>query len=102
MTCSLSHTFDEIKALVEKLIDEDIVHQKATTELAVQFDDNASTTKDDMRKTYEKCNDIPQESRDLIDAFLKQEYDKDYEIHLAMFRKTAKIEKQMNTKFVWL
>ncbi|GKE67368.1 hypothetical protein Tco_1521529, partial [Tanacetum coccineum] len=49
MACSLPHTIDEIKALVEKLIDEDIVRQKAITELAVQFD-NASTAKDDLIK----------------------------------------------------
>ncbi|GJW78155.1 hypothetical protein Tco_0139837 [Tanacetum coccineum] len=99
MACSLSHTIDEIKALVEKLIDEYIVRQKAIMELAVQFD-NASTAKDDLRKAYEKCIDIPQENRSLIDTFLKQESDKDYEMHLALFRKSAKIEQQMNTKFM--
>ncbi|GJX67848.1 hypothetical protein Tco_0303575 [Tanacetum coccineum] len=99
MACSLSHIIDEIKALVEKLIDEDIVRQKAIIELAVQFD-NASTTKDDLRKTYEKCNDIPQENRALIETFLKQESDKDYEMHLALFRKSTKIKQQMNNKFV--
>ncbi|GJT76546.1 hypothetical protein Tco_1043271 [Tanacetum coccineum] len=91
MASSLSHTIDEIKALVEKLIDEDIVRQKWIIELAVQFD-NASTSKEDLRKAYEKCNNISQENRALIDTFLKQESDKDYEIHLALFRKTAKIE----------
>ncbi|GKE69825.1 hypothetical protein Tco_1527897 [Tanacetum coccineum] len=70
MACSLSHSIDEIKVLVEKLIDEDIVRQKTIMELAVQFD-NASTAKDDMRKAYEKYNDIPQENRALIDIFLK-------------------------------
>ncbi|GJU27392.1 hypothetical protein Tco_1166013 [Tanacetum coccineum] len=84
MACSLSHTIDEIQALVQKLMDEDIVRQKAIMELAMQFD-NASTTKDDMRKAYEKCNDIPQESHALIDTFLKQESDKDYEMNLAIF-----------------
>ncbi|GKD46813.1 hypothetical protein Tco_1271458 [Tanacetum coccineum] len=99
MACSLSHTIDEIQALVPKLIDKDIVRQKAIMELAVQFD-NARTAKDNMRKAYEKYNDIPQESRTLIDTFLKQESDKDYEMHLAMYGKAAKIEKQMNTKFM--
>ncbi|GJW34412.1 hypothetical protein Tco_0054444 [Tanacetum coccineum] len=75
--------------------------KKAITELAVQFD-NASTAKDDLRKAYEKCNDIPPENRALIETFLKQESDKDYEMHLALFRKAAKIEQQMNTKFVRL
>ncbi|GKD17372.1 hypothetical protein Tco_1206530 [Tanacetum coccineum] len=68
MTCSLPHTIDEIQALVQKLIDEDIVRQKEIMELAVQFD-NASIAKDDLRKAYEKCNDIPQESHALIDTF---------------------------------
>nr|GEX14565.1 hypothetical protein CTI12_AA176900 [Tanacetum cinerariifolium] len=39
-----------------------------------------------MRKAYEKCNDIPQENSALIDTFLKQESNKDYEMHLAMYR----------------
>ncbi|GJZ49908.1 hypothetical protein Tco_0604098 [Tanacetum coccineum] len=94
MACSLPHIFDQIKAFVENFIDEDIIHQKATTELAVQFD-NASTIKDDMRKAYEKCNDIPLESRALIDTFLKQESDKDYEIHLAMIFLTCALGAQV-------
>ncbi|GKF48629.1 hypothetical protein Tco_0141880, partial [Tanacetum coccineum] len=81
MACSLPHTIDEIKALVEKLIDEDIFRQKEIIELAVQFD-NARLAKDDLRKAYEKCNDIPQENRALIETFLKQESNKDYEMHL--------------------
>ncbi|GKE50941.1 hypothetical protein Tco_1486097 [Tanacetum coccineum] len=52
--------------------------------------------------TYEKCNDIPQESRALIDTFLKEGSDKDYELNLSMYGKAAKIEKQMNAKLVWL
>ncbi|GJT00340.1 hypothetical protein Tco_0821509 [Tanacetum coccineum] len=93
MACSLSHTIDEIKAIVEKLIDKDIVRQKAITELAVQFD-NASITKDDLRKAYEKCNDIPQESCALINTFLEQESDKDYEMHIDM-RLQTKQEKEL-------
>ncbi|GKF22660.1 RNA-directed DNA polymerase, eukaryota, nucleotide-binding alpha-beta plait domain protein, partial [Tanacetum coccineum] len=56
-----------------------MVHQKAIMDLALQFD-NACTTKEDLRKTYEKCNHIPQESRALIDTFLKEGSDKDYEL----------------------
>ncbi|GJY59949.1 hypothetical protein Tco_0459841 [Tanacetum coccineum] len=41
MACPLSHTIDEIQALVKKVIDEDIIRQKALMELAMQFD-NAS------------------------------------------------------------
>ncbi|GKA35003.1 hypothetical protein Tco_0721432 [Tanacetum coccineum] len=83
MACSLSYIIDEIKALVEKLIDKYIVCQKAIIELAVQFD-NASTTKEDLRKAYEKCNAIPQENRALINTFFKQECDKDYEMRLLL------------------
>ncbi|GJR61967.1 hypothetical protein Tco_1504129 [Tanacetum coccineum] len=71
---------------VEKLVvtlADNIIRQKAVIELAIQFD-NASTAKDDLRKAFEKCNDIPQESRALIDTFLKQESDKDYKMHLAI------------------
>ncbi|GKA96339.1 hypothetical protein Tco_0818434 [Tanacetum coccineum] len=62
MACSLPHTDDEVEALVQKLIDEDMVRQKAILDLALQFD-NACTAKDDLRKAYKKCNDIPQESK---------------------------------------
>ncbi|GJT09452.1 transposase, MuDR, MULE transposase domain protein [Tanacetum coccineum] len=74
---------------------------KAILDLALQFD-NACTAKDDLRKAYEKCNDIPQESRALIDAFLKEGYDKNYELNLSMYGKAVKLEKQMNAKLVWL
>nr|GEX67382.1 hypothetical protein [Tanacetum cinerariifolium] len=88
MAYSLPHTIDEIQALFQKLIEEDIVRQKAIMELAVELE-NASTTTDDLRKGYEKCNDIPQESHALIDTFLKQESDKDCKMHLAMYSKAV-------------
>ncbi|GJW41866.1 hypothetical protein Tco_0070665 [Tanacetum coccineum] len=97
MACSIPHSDDEIQVLVQKQIDEDMVHQKAILDLALQFD-NACTTKEDLRKAYEKCNHIPQESRALIDTFLKEGSDKDYELNLSMYRKAAKLEKQMNAK----
>ncbi|GJT34912.1 hypothetical protein Tco_0925331 [Tanacetum coccineum] len=101
MACSLSHTDDEVEALAQKLIDEDMVRHKAILDLALQFD-NACTAKDDLRKAYKKCNDIPQESSALIDAFLKKESDKDYDLNLSMYENEAKIEKQMNAKLAWL
>nr|GEU53038.1 hypothetical protein [Tanacetum cinerariifolium] len=101
MACSVPHNDDEIQALVQKQIDEDMVHQKAILNLALQFD-NACTAKGDLRKAYEKCNHIPQESRALIDTFLKEGYDKDYELNLSMYAKVAKIKKLMNAKLVWL
>ncbi|GJY92190.1 hypothetical protein Tco_0507972 [Tanacetum coccineum] len=101
MACSIPHSDDEIQALVQKQIDEDMVHQKAILDLALQFD-NACTTKEDLRKAYDKCNHIPQESRALIDTFLKEGSDKDYELNLSMYRKAAKLEKQMNAKLAWI
>ncbi|GJW43517.1 transposase, MuDR, MULE transposase domain protein [Tanacetum coccineum] len=78
-----------------------MVRQKAILDLALQFE-NACTAKDDLRKAYEKCNDISQESRALIAIFLKEGSDKDYELNISMYRKAAKIEKQMNAKLLWL
>ncbi|GJT55842.1 hypothetical protein Tco_0990896, partial [Tanacetum coccineum] len=46
--------------------------------------------------------DIPQDRHALIDTFLKEGSNKDYELNLSMYRKMAKIEKQMNAKLVWL
>nr|GFB12934.1 hypothetical protein [Tanacetum cinerariifolium] len=92
MACSVPHSDDEIQALVQKQIDEDMVHQKAIMDLTLQFD-NACTAIDNLRKAYEKCNDIPQESRALIDTFLKEGSDKDYELNLSMYGKAAKNRK---------
>nr|GEV79492.1 putative reverse transcriptase, RNA-dependent DNA polymerase [Tanacetum cinerariifolium] len=78
-----------------------MIRQKAILDLALQFV-NACTTKDDLRKTYEKSNDIPQESRALINTFLKEGSDKYYELNLSMYEKTTKIEKQIKAKLVWL
>ncbi|GJV03593.1 hypothetical protein Tco_1337162 [Tanacetum coccineum] len=58
--------------------------------------------KDDMRKAYKECNHIQQETRALIDTFLKEGSNKDYEMHNSLFGKVAKIEKQMNAKLIWL
>ncbi|GJT25060.1 transposase, MuDR, MULE transposase domain protein [Tanacetum coccineum] len=95
--CSLSHTDSEVEALVQKLIDEDKGRQNAILDLALQFE-NSCTAKDDLRKAYEKCNDISQESRASIDTFLKEGSDKDYELNLSMYGKAAKLEKQMDAK----
>nr|GEV68378.1 hypothetical protein [Tanacetum cinerariifolium] len=70
MACSLPHNVDEINAMVQKQIEEDKVRQLAIMKLAVEYD-NASTTKDEMRKAYEKCNDIPREKRTRITTDLK-------------------------------
>ncbi|GJW07586.1 hypothetical protein Tco_1570009 [Tanacetum coccineum] len=101
MSCSLPHTDSEVETLVQKLIDEDNGRQNAIMNLALQFE-TSCTDKDDLRKAYEKCNDISQESRALIDSFLKEGFDKDYELNLSMYGKAAKLEKHKDPKLAWL
>nr|GEY27711.1 hypothetical protein [Tanacetum cinerariifolium] len=72
MACSLPHTIGEIKALVRKQIDEDIVRQLEIVNVTRLFD-QAREAKEDMRKAYAKCKDIPQEKCVVIDKFLKDE-----------------------------
>nr|GEV92100.1 hypothetical protein [Tanacetum cinerariifolium] len=62
MACSVPHTYDEIKVTVDKQIEEDKGRQLTIMNLAVEYD-NARAAKDDLRKAYEECNDIPQEQR---------------------------------------
>nr|GEU71359.1 hypothetical protein [Tanacetum cinerariifolium] len=71
MACSVSHTYDEIKSMVEKQIEEDKARQLVIMNLDVEYD-NACGAKDDLRKAYEEYNHIPQETRALIDTFLKE------------------------------
>ncbi|GKD84447.1 hypothetical protein Tco_1355601 [Tanacetum coccineum] len=71
MACSLPHTIDEIQAWVYKQMDKDKARLNKILELAGKFD-NACIAKDGLRKAYEKCNNIPQESRALIDTFFKR------------------------------
>ncbi|GJZ29550.1 hypothetical protein Tco_0574197 [Tanacetum coccineum] len=101
MACSVPQTYDEIKAMVEKQIEEDKAHRLAAMNLAIEYD-NACGAKDDLRKAYEECNHIPQETRVLIDTFFKEGFNKDYEMHNSLFGKVAKIEKQINAKLDWL
>ncbi|GJU39630.1 hypothetical protein Tco_1192587 [Tanacetum coccineum] len=101
MACLVPHTYDEIKAMVDKQIEEDKVRQQTIMNLAMQYD-NACTAKDDLRNAYENCNDIPQEIRDSIVTFLKGSAEKDYEMHNSLCRKAAKIEKQIISKIAWV
>ncbi|GJU15529.1 hypothetical protein Tco_1143495 [Tanacetum coccineum] len=101
MACSLPHTNSEIEALVQRLINEDKGHQDALLELAFRFEDSCAV-RDDLRKAYEKCNDMSQESRALIDTLLKQSSEKDRKMHLSMYVKAAQLEKQIGAKLAWL
>ncbi|GKA56886.1 hypothetical protein Tco_0755958, partial [Tanacetum coccineum] len=95
MTCSLPHTDSEIKALVQRLINEDKGRQDTLLELAFRFEDSCAV-RDDLRKSYEKCNDISQESRALIGTLLKESSKKDHKLHLSMYGKAAQLEVLMN------
>ena len=61
MFCSLSHTIDEIKAGVQKLIDGDTIRKEVIIELAEQFN-SAHVAKDDPKKAYAEYKDIAQEN----------------------------------------
>nr|GFC04331.1 hypothetical protein [Tanacetum cinerariifolium] len=83
--------------MVQKRIEVDKVHQVAIMNLAIVMNlaiefENASIAKDELRKAYDECSDISEEKRASIDTYLKQESDKDYGMHNALFRKAAKIE----------
>ncbi|GKF23408.1 hypothetical protein Tco_0075730 [Tanacetum coccineum] len=97
MACSLPHTDSEVEALVQKLIDEDKSRHNAILDLALQFK-NSYTAKDNLRKAYEKCTHISQESRALTDTFLKEGSDKDYELNLSMYGKAAKLKNKWMLK----
>ncbi|GJZ21146.1 retrovirus-related pol polyprotein from transposon TNT 1-94 [Tanacetum coccineum] len=83
MACSLPHTDSGVEALVQRLINEDKGRQDVLLNLAFQFEDSCAV-RGDLRKAYEKCNDISQESRALICTFLKESSEKDRKLHLSI------------------
>ncbi|GJU05173.1 hypothetical protein Tco_1121603 [Tanacetum coccineum] len=83
MACSLPYTYDQIKSMVEKQIEEDRGRQLVIMNLAHEFND-ACTAKDHLRKAYKECRDIPQDQRALIDNFLKIKSDLNYEMNNAL------------------
>ncbi|GKA50646.1 hypothetical protein Tco_0743719 [Tanacetum coccineum] len=100
MTCLLPHTDSEVEALVQRLINEDRGRQDVLLNLAFQFEDSCAV-RDDLRKAYEKCNHISQESHALICTFLKESFEKDHRLHLSMYGKAAQLEEQMDAKLDW-
>ncbi|GKE45139.1 hypothetical protein Tco_1472423, partial [Tanacetum coccineum] len=69
MACAVPHSYDEIKTMVRKEIQEDRVRQLAMMNLAQEFND-ASIAKDELGKAYEKCRDITLEQH-LLPNFTK-------------------------------
>ncbi|GJT53796.1 hypothetical protein Tco_0988850 [Tanacetum coccineum] len=99
MACSVPHSYDQIKSMGEKQIQDDRGRQLAIMNLAHEFND-ACTSKDDLRKAYEECRHIPLEQRALIDNYLKIESELDYEMHNALLWQAAKLEKQIIDKTI--
>ncbi|GKB01719.1 transposase, MuDR, MULE transposase domain protein [Tanacetum coccineum] len=97
MACSVPHTYDEIKCMVEKQIQEDRGRQLAIMNLSHQYGD-AIEAKDELLKAYEQCRDISMDKRAMIEKILKIESELDYEMQSALFRKAAKLEKQIRDK----
>ncbi|GJZ03850.1 hypothetical protein Tco_0537125 [Tanacetum coccineum] len=91
MACSLPHTDSGV---------EDKGRQDVLLNLAFQFEDSCAV-RDDLRKAYEKCNDISQESRALIACIKNKVVKKDRKLHLSMYGKVAQLEKQMDAKLDW-
>ncbi|GJW94024.1 hypothetical protein Tco_0173696 [Tanacetum coccineum] len=54
--------------------------------------------KNELLKAYEQCIDISMDKRAKIENFLKIESELDYEMQSALFRKAAKLEKQIRDK----
>ncbi|GKB56693.1 hypothetical protein Tco_0912879, partial [Tanacetum coccineum] len=52
-------------------------------------------------KQSQQCTDISQETCALIDTFLKEGSDKDYELNFSMCGKAKKLEKQMDAKLAF-
>ncbi|GKG51503.1 hypothetical protein Tco_0541887, partial [Tanacetum coccineum] len=90
MACSVPHTYDEIKRMVEKQIQEDRGRQLAIMNLGHQYGE--------LRKAYEQCRDITMDKRVMIENFLKIDSELDYEMQSALFRKAAKLEKHIRDK----
>ncbi|GJY30462.1 hypothetical protein Tco_0413957 [Tanacetum coccineum] len=83
-----------------RLINEDKGRQDVLLNLAFQFEDSCAV-RDDLKKTYEKCNDISQESCVLICTLLKESSEKARKLHLSMYGKAAQLQKQINAKSAW-
>ncbi|GKB22083.1 hypothetical protein Tco_0856006 [Tanacetum coccineum] len=99
MAYTVPHTFDGIKCMVEKQIQEGRGRQLAIMNLGHQYGEEIEA-KNELLKAYEQCIDILMDKRAKIENFLKIEFELDYEMQSALFRKAAKLEKQFRDKLV--
>nr|GEW54010.1 hypothetical protein [Tanacetum cinerariifolium] len=65
-SCLVPHTYDEIKSMVEKQIQEDRGRQLAIMNLGHQYGD-VIKAKDELLKAYEQCRDISMDKRAMIE-----------------------------------
>ncbi|GKA57957.1 hypothetical protein Tco_0757145 [Tanacetum coccineum] len=72
MACSLPHINSEIETLVQRLINKDKGRQDALLELAFRFEDSCAGSGND------------------------------HKLHLSMYGKASRLEKQMGAKLAWL
>ncbi|GJZ38148.1 hypothetical protein Tco_0584339 [Tanacetum coccineum] len=77
-----------------------MVHLKSDYGFSLAIDNDCTNYKKILESIRE--NVINSTERCLIDTFLKEGSDKDYELNLSMYRKAAKLEKQMNAKLAWI
>ncbi|GKF81971.1 hypothetical protein Tco_0243627, partial [Tanacetum coccineum] len=82
MACSVPHTYDEIKCMVEKQIKEDRGRQLAIMNLGHQYGEEIEV-KNELLKAYEQCRHISMDKRAMIENFLKIESELDYEMQSA-------------------
>nr|GFB91760.1 hypothetical protein [Tanacetum cinerariifolium] len=97
MACPVPHTFDEIKCMVEKQIQEDRAHRLVIMNLGHQYGEKIEA-KNELLKAYEQCRDISMDKRAKIEKYLKIESKLDYEMQSALFTNVAKLEKQIRDK----
>ncbi|GJU82277.1 hypothetical protein Tco_1284642 [Tanacetum coccineum] len=75
--------------------------QRTNSEPKACHVEDSCAVRDDLRKAYEKCNDLSQESRALICTLLKESSKKDRKLHLSMYGKASQLQKQMGAKSAW-
>ncbi|GKB99554.1 hypothetical protein Tco_0985691 [Tanacetum coccineum] len=77
MACSLSHTDDEVEALVQKLIDEDMLHQLHLDEEALR--ETLEEEAMDEKEREEKIRQKQADDEGFFMEFWVVKYDSEYE-----------------------
>nr|GEW87880.1 nucleotide-binding alpha-beta plait domain-containing protein [Tanacetum cinerariifolium] len=101
MSCSLSHTVEEIKEFVRKQCDiDDAARQEAIIAVSKLFNKEYHA-KQALKEQYTECKDIPPEKRVVIQNFLKDESMKDLVVeHKFQRSKEDDVQKISTSVFV--